>query len=297
MRRLIADQFPPWAHKTVTRVNSSGTDNAMYRLGDDLAVRMPRVEWAAKYVDREHAWMAVLEPHLTVPIPTPLAQGTPAYGYPWNWNVCPWLPGQTPTSNHLHDPTNHAEAAQLATDLARFVDALHDIDHAAQPDAPRAWRGAPLRTRNAPTLEAIAALQTINQQRPDLGTIDTDTVTTVWRAALASPEYDGPPVWLHADLAPGNLLCNYGQLSAVIDFGLMGTGDPAVDYIVAWNLLPPHAREVFKRESKVDDNTWARARGWALSMSLIVIPYYLDTNPTLVAISRHVITQILAETT
>jgi aminoglycoside phosphotransferase (APT) family kinase protein len=277
VRRLLAAQFPEWAALPVEPVPSAGTDNALYRLGDDMVVRLPRIEWAVGSLDRALEWLPRLAPLLPVAIPVPLAKGSPAVGYPWPWSVYPWFVGENPTVGHIADPD------RLAKDLARFVQALHRIDSA---DGPSAGRGVPLARRDEPTRTALAALQ---------GMIDTDAATAAWEAALRTPAWAGAPVWVHGDLSPGNLLVREVRLAAVLDVEDVGVGDPACDLIVAWNLLPAATREVFRAELGVDEATWDRGRGWALSIALIQLPYYKETNPVLAANARHVIREVLAD--
>lgn len=274
VRRLLAAQFPEWAALPIQPVASSGTDNALYRLGRDMLVRLPRIHWAVGGVDKDFRWLPVLAPLLPVAIPVPLAKGAPAEGYPWEWGVYGWLGGENPIVGRLADP----EA--LATDLARFVEALHGIDVGGGPPASR---GA-LAARNGPTRTAIADLH---------GMFDTDAVTAAWEAALQTPTWSRPPVWVHGDLLPGNVLVRGGRLTGVIDFSGVGMGDPACDLIAAWALLPPAARELFRAELDVDNATWARGRGWALS--IIALPYYKETNPVFAATARHVIREVLAD--
>ena len=277
VRRLLAAQFPEWVAVPIEPVLSAGTDNALYRLGNDMVVRLPRIHWAVGGVDKDFRWLPLVAPLLPLAIPAPLAKGKPADGYPWNWGVYRWLQGENPTVDRIRDPDS------LARDLAQFVDALRRIDVAGGPPA---RRGVPLAMRDDPTRTAIAALE---------GTIDADAVTAAWDAALRTPAWSGPPVWVHGDLLPGNLLLQGGRLTGVIDFGEMGVGDPACDLIVAWGLLTPEARNVFRAELDVDDATWARGRGWALSIALIALPYYRDTNPALAATARHLIREVLAD--
>ena len=277
VRRLLAAQFPHWADLPIAPVESAGTDNAIYRLGDDMAVRLPRIHWATGQVDKEQRWLPKLAPLLPFAIPVPLGRGEAAEGYPWSWSIYGWLNGENPTIGRIADP--HL----LATDLAELIAALQRID---LQDAPTAGRGVPLARRDADTRTAIDALA---------GMVDTDAVTAVWDAALRAPEWPGPPVWLHSDLAPGNLLIVDGRLSAVIDFAGVGVGDPAGDLPVAWNLLPAEARDVLHATLQVDDATWERGRGWALSIALIQLPYYHRTNPVLAAGARHTIAEILAD--
>jgi aminoglycoside phosphotransferase (APT) family kinase protein len=282
VRRLLAGQFPRWAGLAIEPVASAGTDNAIYRLGDDLAVRLPRIHWAAGQAQKEQRWLPHLAPHLPLAIPVPLATGGPAEGYPWHWSVSPWLEGENATGERI------ADLSQAATDLADFVAALQRIDSSRGPHAgPHNFgRGVPLAMRDAGARAAIPAWD---------GIVDTGTVTAAWDEALRVPAWDGPPVWLHGDLTAGNLLAKAGRLTAVIDFGCLGVGDPAADLIVAWNLLSGESREVFRATLSVDDATWARGRGWALALALGALPYYRDTNPVIVASSRHAINAVLAD--
>jgi aminoglycoside phosphotransferase (APT) family kinase protein len=282
VRRLLSAQLPQWADLPVLSVSSSGTDNALYRLGDDMVVRLPRIEWAVKLVDKEFTWLPRLAPHLPLSIPEPLGKGIPGDGFPWPWCVYRWLPGENPVIEELSDP------GSLARDLAQFVAALHLIDPRDGPPsgAQNFYRGVPLVERDAFTRAAIDQLY---------GVVDTDGVAQVWQEALRLDQWSGPGVWIHGDLAPGNLLMANGRLSAVIDFGGLGVGDPAGDLTVAWNLLPAEARDIFRSSVGVDDETWARGRGWALSIALVQLPYYRDTNPALAESSRHVIREVLAD--
>lgn len=282
VRRLLAAQFPQWADLPIEPVDSAGTDNALYRLGDELAVRMPRIHSAVGQVQKEQRWLPRLAPHLPLDIPTPLAVGAPGESYPWRWSVYRWLDGENATIERIAAPR------QLATQLAHFIAALQQIDSAGGPPPGQhnSYRGAPLARRNAAVREALVALH---------GTIDTELVTAAWEEALESPAWSGLPVWIHGDLQSGNLLLLDGQLSAVIDFGCLGVGDPACDVMAAWTLFSAGVRDVFRAALPVDDATWARGRGWALSFGLIALPYYQETNPGLASIARHAIDETLAD--
>jgi aminoglycoside phosphotransferase (APT) family kinase protein len=277
VRRLLAGQFPHWADLPLRRVRSSGTDNALFRLGGERVVRLPRIGWAVTDVEAEQRRLRSLAPRLPLPIPEPLAAGKPGAGYPWPWSVYRWLPGEEAQADLLADPVETAET------LAAFVAALHGLEVVDPPSG--GGRGGPLAGRDAATRAAIAALD---------GEIDARAVIAAWEEALAAPPWDGPPVWVHGDLAPGNLLLREGRLSAVLDFGALNAGDPAVDLLVAWNLFSGESRERYRAGLSVDDATWARGRGWALSVGLIVLPYYRDTNPALVAQSWTAIRGVLA---
>jgi aminoglycoside phosphotransferase (APT) family kinase protein len=287
VRRLRAAQFPRWADLPIARVASAGTDNAIYRLGRDMAVRLPRIAWAVGQVEKEHRWLPMLAPHLPLTIPVPLAMGAPAEGYPWQWGIYPWIEGENATPERL------ADLDEAAQEMAHFITRLQRIDATGgpPPGPQNSSRGAPLAQRDPYARESIAALRAMQQ----LSAQDADAVTALWDAALNAAVWDGPPTWLHGDLQPGNLLAVQGRLSAVIDFGCLGVGDPACDLIAAWHLFTGESRAVFHAALAVDNAMWMRGRGWALSVALIALPYYLDTNPTIVANSRHVIREVLAD--
>jgi aminoglycoside phosphotransferase (APT) family kinase protein len=277
VRRLLAKQFPDWADLPLKPVPSAGTDNALYRLGSDMVVRLPRIGWAVENVDKEFTWLPKLASFLPVSIPVPLAKGIPTEDYPWPWSVYGWLEGSNPVIGHIPDP------ASLTHDLVGFIRALHKVN---LPNGPISNRGVPLEKKDAETRKALRQLD---------GMIDVQAVTSLWETALQVPQWSKPPVWVHGDLSPGNLLVQNGRLCAVIDFGNLGIGDPACDLIIAWNLLPAHLRHAFRTELGVDDATWQRGRGWALSNALIALPYYKDTNPMLANNARHVIQELLKE--
>ncbi len=281
VRRLLTAQFPRWAGLPIEPVASTGTDNAIYRLGDDMSVRLPRRQGATGQVEKERRWLPVLAPHLPLAVPVPLATGAPGEGYPWHWCVSPWLEGHDATAEHLRD------LSEAATDLAAFLKALQRIDTtgAPRPGRHNFFRGVPLAVRDDQIRQAIPAWD---------GLMDLDAVTAAWEAALAAPVWDGPSIWIHGDLFSGNMVAARGRLSAVIDFGCLGVGDPAVDLLVAWILFSGESRAVFRAALGVDDATWARGRGWAL-MGLGALPYYRDTNPAIVARARHTISEVLAD--
>ncbi|MBI4197826.1 MAG: aminoglycoside phosphotransferase family protein [Chloroflexi bacterium] len=282
VRRLLAAQFPQWENLPIEPVLSAGTDNALYRLGEDMVVRLPLIHWAIEQVGKEHEWLPRLAPHLPLAIPMPLAKGAPGEGYPWHWSVYLWLEGENATIERLADPR------QAATDLAQFITALQKIDPIGGPPAgpQNLSRGAPLIVRAARVHESIEALR---------GMIDIDAATEAWEAALQAPVWHSPPVWIHGDMLPGNLLVEKGRLSGVIDFECLGVGDPACDLMAAWALFSGESRDTFRSALSVDDATWMRGRGWALSWALIFIPYYLRTNPVGVRVARRTIDEVLAD--
>ncbi|MBC7805701.1 MAG: aminoglycoside phosphotransferase family protein [Akkermansiaceae bacterium] len=282
VRRLLTTQFLRWADLPIIPVPSGGTDNAIYRLGTDMAVRLPRIHWATGQVEKERRWLPHMAPRLPLAVPIPLATGLPGEGYPWHWSVYQWIEGENATADRLVD-LSHA-----AKELAQFVTAFHAIDSTGGPlaGAHNFSRGVPLAMRDGAVRTAIAELD---------GLIDTDMATAAWKVALQAPLWNAPPVWVHGDLQSGNLLAMEGNLTAVIDFGAMGVGDPACDLIVAWNLFSAESREVFRTTLCADDATWARGRGWALSVGLIALPYYLNTSPAMVRYARHTISEVLAD--
>jgi aminoglycoside phosphotransferase (APT) family kinase protein len=244
-------------------------------------VRLPLVQGGAGDVSLEREWLPRLAPLLPTHVPELLGDGEPAEGYPWPWSVYRWLAGENPEAGALSEPV------LLAGDLAEFVAAMRSI---TLPGAPQAHRGGPVASLDAETRAAIEELRQIPQEG-----VDCDAATAVWEEALRAPGWDGPPVWLHADLMPGNLLVDGGRLTSVIDFGCLGVGDPACDLFPAWNLLPANARDVFREALSVDDPTWTRGRGRTLSQALIALPYYRETNPAMARNARHVIRTVLGE--
>ena len=281
VRRLLAGQFAQWADLPIERVPSPGTDNALYRIGDDLVARLPRIHWAVDKVELEQKWLPWLAPQLPFPIPAPIALGEPAEGYPHQWSVYRWLEGESAVTARIDD------ARQFALDLGSFIAAMQRIPLPDEPLRGGYGRGVPLAQRDAGVRAAIGKLE---------GMVDIPAVTAAWEAALGAPMWDGPPVWFHGDLLAGNVLLKDGRLSAVIDFGTLGTGDPAADVMAAWTLVPAEARDVFRAALPInDDSTWARARGWVLSFGLIALPYYHETNPVLADLGRRGIAEVLAD--
>ncbi|MFF8841935.1 aminoglycoside phosphotransferase family protein [Streptomyces sp. NPDC015127] len=277
--RLVAAQFPQWARLRVTKAPSAGTDNAMYRLGDDLVVRLPRIPGAARQVGTEQRWLPFLAPHLPLAVPVPLGRGVPGEGYELPWSVYAWLDG----ANAFDEPL--ADLAHTAVELGRFGAALRTVDASGGPPS---FRGGPVGTHDADVRAAIRALGAD-------GTVDADAATAAWEEVLRLPQWQGDPVWVHSDLLPGNLLVRDGRLAAVIDFGGVGVGDPACDMMAAWTLLTAGTRDLFREAADVDDATWARGRGWALSWGLITEHYYRVRNPVLATVARRAMREALAE--
>ena len=278
--RLIAEQFPQWARLPITEVPSAGTDNAIYRLGEEMAVRLPRRPGTVAALAREQQWLPRLAPLLPLAVPVPLAHGAPGEGFPFPWSVYRWLDGE----NVADEPD--VDLPDAAVRLGRFVAALQRIDTAGGP--PPSFRAEPVSTLDDRVRAEIGGLAAD-------GMVDPDLATAAWETAMATPAWEGPPRWVHADLSPLNLLARDGRLTAVIDFGGLGVGDPAIDMLPAWAWLTPQTRDLFRAEVKPDDATWSRGRGWGLALGLGAVNYYLVTNPVLAANNGRAVAQVIAD--
>jgi aminoglycoside phosphotransferase (APT) family kinase protein len=260
VRRLLVEQFPEWAGLPLRRIEPSGTVNAIFRLGDELAVRLPRRDGPTEAGSAELEWIPKLAPQLPVDVPMPLAQGRPSESYPWFWEIHTWLEGETVAVEAI-------DAIQAARDLAGLVRALQEIEPGGGPPP---GRGVALAERDAAFHYWLERF-------------DGDPrVLTAWERALAAPPWDGPPVWHHGDLDCRNWLVRDGRITGVIDWGSMGVGDPACDVMVAWKLHSLEARDAFREALPTDDATWERARGWAVSQAVAALSYYTpQNNPSL----------------
>jgi aminoglycoside phosphotransferase (APT) family kinase protein len=279
VRRLLAGQFPQWADLAIHPVVSYGTDHDIYRLGDDLAVRLPRIRWATDQAAKEAEWLPKLASHLPLAVPVQLARGQPAEGYPFEWSVYQWLRGDN--ANGTIEDLN-----QAAVDLAAFVKALRQVDATDAHPRPPLGRGAPLAELDQQVRHSIVQLG---------DRIDGAATLLSWEESLNASGWDGEEVWVHGDLLPGNLLVVDGRLSAVIDFGGLNVGDPACDLQPAWNVFAGASRTRYRAELQVDDASWLRGRGWALYQAVSALPYYWDTNPGMIRQASHALTQVLAD--
>ena len=282
VRRLVDSQFPQWAELPLVHFDSTGTDNAIFRLGSELSVRLPLHPRANGKVEKEAEWLPLLAQLLPCPIPVPVATGRAGEGYPLAWSVHPWIDGDIATIDHVDD------VVQLALDVADFVIALQRIDTTGGPaaGAHNNGRGLPLAFRDPFVRASLEQLD---------GVIDTVAATKAWDSVLTLPEWDAPPVWVHGDLSSSNLLVADGRLRAVIDFGCLGVGDPACEAQIAWSLFSGTAREAYRAALGFDDATWARGRGWALSGGLIGLPYYGETHPVFAERALQEVTEALAD--
>jgi len=273
---LVDDQFPTYSGLTLMPVHSLGTVNVLYRLGSELLLRFPRVpDWAT--VDREYQWIPYLAPHLPLRVPEPVAFGRPTEHYPCIWGIFRWIPGDLYLNVGVHDEED------AACQVAAFVNALHAIP--VPEKAPRAGR-LPLEELDDSTREALEAAAELS---------DLQRLERIWATCLLSVPWDGARSWIHADLLRTNLLVNKGRISAVLDFGSAGAGDPAHDLIPAWSLFGDKGRQVFRQQVRADKDTWERARGYALHQAALIIPYYRHTNPGFVSLAMQTVHEILQD--
>jgi len=268
VRALLAEQFPGWADLPLERAGD-GTVNVIYRLGEELSVRIPRRDGPETEDDLEFRWLPLLAPQLPVAIPRPVARGRPGAGYPWFWSVHTWLQGDLPTG------------PLAVADVAGLVSALRRIELPGAPE-PAYGRGRPLADRDA-------------YVRAALERVDAPGALELWERAVSAPGWEHEPVWVHADLDRRNVLVRDGRLAAVLDWGGVGVGDPAADVMVAWKLVDAEERERFRELVGVDDATWLRAQGWVVSQALSALGYYtLDTNPAIVGEATRWLAEVLA---
>ena len=268
--RLIAGQFPRWAHLPVRAVAAGGWDNWTFHLGAELSVRLPAAAEYALAVEKEHRWLPRLAGWLPFPVPAPVGRGAPTADYPFEWSVHRWIEGRPVSGDVPFD------AVRLGLDLADFLAALRRVDpgDGPGPGTHNFFRGGPLRTFAPTVREALAASG---------GRVDVDLAREVW-ASASTASWDGVPRWFHGDVAAGNLLLREGRLAAVIDFGTCGVGDPACDLAVAWSLLDVAGRRAFRDRLGVDEAEWTRGRGWALWKALAAHAEDVSARRTLEAV-------------
>jgi aminoglycoside phosphotransferase (APT) family kinase protein len=281
VQQLVATQFPQWKNLPIQAVEFSGWDNRTFRLGEKMSVRLPSAEGYAAQVEKEQRWLPKLAPLLPLPIPVPLAMGNPDKHYPWHWSIYGWIEGEPATLENITD------LPEFARTLAQFLLALQQIDSMGgpPPGGHNFFRGAPLNVYNLETRNAMIALS---------GEIDTDLATEVWETGLRT-KWQGMPVWVHGDIAAGNLLVKEGRLHAIIDFGCCAVGDPACDVTIAWTLFRGASREAFITALPLDSATWARARSWALWKALITLAETIETDSQKSNHARYVINEVLED--
>jgi aminoglycoside phosphotransferase (APT) family kinase protein len=271
VRRLIASQFPQWSALPVHELVASGTVHALYRLGEEMVVRLPRR--SAEDVEAEHTTLRRLRGRVPVEIPEPRAVGAPGEGYPWEWCIDNWLVGEHPVAGEISD--------ELAREIADVVLALCVVETNGVPPS---GRGSSLRRFDAAVRGTLPELE---------GVIDTAKALALWEEALALPEWSNAPVWVHEDLMPANLLVREGHLTGILDWGSAGAGDPAIDLQPAWNTLDARTRPIFRAALSPDDEMWMRGLAWALWTGIMALPYYRETNPVLAQNASYRLGQVL----
>ncbi len=249
---LISEQFPQYADLPIKAVKFSGIDNRTFRLGNKMLIRLPSAERYAAQVIKEQKWLPILSLSLSTQIPEPVGLGLPNQYYPWHWSIYKWIEGTS--ANLLSLDSLYLE--KISAELAKFIKELHNIN---TNDAPSGglhnyYRGCHLSVYNSSAKANIIKLSNF---------IDSNKCLNIWEEAISS-KWDKHPVWIHGDFASGNILVKENQLTAVIDFGCMGIGDPACDLVISWTFFHGKSRQIFKENVGLDTDTWARARGWVL---------------------------------
>lgn len=265
---LIKEQFPEWSTLEIKPVKNGGHDNRTFHLGEDMSVRLPSAEGYVSQVEKEHKWLPVLSNHLSIPISKPLAKGSPNEDYPYPWSIYKWLEGETVTHENIVD------MKQFAKDLGEFLVELQSIDSSEGPfgGIHNYHRGCPL-TEFKFNEWALSSLDTLGHL------VDREKCLEIWNRAI-STKWMKEPVWIHGDIAPGNLLVTNGKLSAVIDFGVMAVGDPAADLAMAWTFFDDKSRDIFLNTIGLDKDTVDRARGWALWKALTTCVWESEESET-----------------
>ena len=262
--RLVASQRPELARMPVTLIGE-GWDNWSFRIGHEWMARLPRRSLAAPLIENEWNWLYRLASRLPMRIPVPIHLGRPEFDYPFPWAIYPFLRGVPASRTPVED------WGRAASSIGRFLAALHQPAPANAPDNP--FRGVPLSHRDDTTTKRIAALRRE-------GFEGIDRIARAWEEALEVPDHRGHAVWLHGDFHPSNILVEDREIVAVVDWGDITRGDPAVDLSVGWMLLPQDFRDHLRSAAGASVDTWARARGWALSLGLAMLMSSGD-NPTM----------------
>jgi aminoglycoside phosphotransferase (APT) family kinase protein len=265
VRRLVDSQFPEWRGLSLRVVEPGGSDHLIHRLGESLSVRLPRHSGAIRQAEKELTWLPRLGSRLPLAVPEPVAVGQPGEGYPWHWGVSRWRNGEVATVAEF------GESHETAVLLGGFLTALQACELPSDDDRDGLGENF-LIDRDAITRDAIAA-----------SPFDAAAMTKLWDEALAAEAWSGPPVWFHGDFHTGNLLSENGRVTAVIDFGGLGIGDPSRDLMMAFTLMSRGPRATFRKSLAIDDATWARGRGWALTAGLVAHAAYAQKHAHIAA--------------
>jgi len=279
-RRLVDGQFPAYRELPLRRLPPIGTDHQLFRLGEELLVRLPRIDWAADQAHSDWTWLPRLAPHLPLMVPVPVRLGEPAHGYPFAWTIVPWIEGENPTGDNV-------DRTACARDLGGFVRALRAIDSTDGPVKTGSSRGVPLAQCDDWVRDWTAKAG---------GRIDQRAVLEVWEDALGAPPWLHEPVWLAGDVQPGNVIVRGGRTVAVIDFGALGLGDPAVELMPCWSwFTDPDSRTAYRDAVGLGEDAWRRGRGWALVPAVSGLVYYEETSPAHSQVAAATIAEVLAE--
>lgn len=278
---LIDSQFPVWSHLPLRKIGSAGTDNSIYRLGKELAVRFPVSVSAAEQIAKEHSWLPKLS-SLTVAIPIVAGAGRPTNQFPLPWSVMNWINGKDAASDNISD------WLKMAEDLGQFVRELRGQNTLGAPAAGKhnGYRGTALVNLDQVARNAMNALEDL---------FDKACLLKIWEQALGVEPLAGSPVWVHGDIHAANIIVRNGSLVGIIDFGLMGVGDPACDLAPGWSFLPTYARDRFREAANVDEATWQRGKGWGLYIGVIALSYYRGHNQTLSGIAEKAIRAVIED--
>jgi aminoglycoside phosphotransferase (APT) family kinase protein len=282
-RKIIREQFPEFTHLPIQSVEKQGHDNRTYRLGETMLMRIPTEACYALKVSKEQELLPQLAPHLPFNIPSPIKMGHPSKMFPFPFSIYKWLEGTS--LNLLTLPEEDLE--KLAVDLAKFLKALQAIKNVEgpEPGPHNFWRGAHVSVYEQETRQYTSVLSDI---------IDTDQAIKLWENACET-KWKKSPIWIHGDFATGNILVKEGKLSAIIDFGGTGVGDPACDLVMAWTFFKGNARKVFIKEMNLDQDTWLRAKAWALWKAMFQLYHLKDKNTTEAFKEKKIIEDILDE--
>lgn len=283
IKNLIFEQFSQWKNLPIKEVEVQGWDNRTFRLGSEMLIRMPSAECYAVKVEKEQKWLPILAKHLSIKIPEPIAMGKPSKDYPWNWSIYKWIEGKS--ANTLN--VNEKDLENIAKQVAQFLNELHKIDTAGAPSPGKHnfYRGGDLSVYDKETRSAIEKLKTF---------ISAENVLKVWEKALGSA-WNKNPIWIHGDLSAGNILIQNNRLVGIIDFGGTAVGDPACDLVIAWTFLKNKSRKIFKANVNLDNDTWTRARGWALWKAVITLDSLKDKTSLEAFEQKNIIEEIISK--
>ena len=279
---LIKQQFSPIENLSVKPAQATGSDNFIFRVGNDLLIRLPRHASSESQLKKEIKWLPLLSEVLPVSIPQIYFKGSPAPEFPFQWGIFKWIDGS------IYDPLLFENTDHIVNTMVHFIHALWKADPSNGPEygEHNNFRGQPLAERDKQTTEAIKTLPHFYKQ---------ETLTSLWNTACTMNVWNKPYIWVHGDLHWGNILTKNDNLSGIIDFGSLGLGDPAVDVMCAWILFSPEKRRLFKQKINVDTPTWTRGMGWALSFAAIALPYYLPKKHILADIASFTLDNIMAD--